>query len=65
MSQPERPDPSTLTRIDLEQGWQVEYFTEKLGLSREKLAKVIESAGPEVQQVMDYLREWGPPATAE
>lgn len=59
------PDPSTLQDIDLRQGWQVDYFTEHLGLSREALAKVIESTGPRVKDVLDYLERYGPPATTE
>lgn len=58
-------EPSTLTEIDLRQGWQVDYFTEKIGLSREALAKIIESTGPRVQDVLDYLKRYGPPATTE
>jgi len=52
-------------RIDLNQGWEMEFWTRKLGVSREDLAKVVESAGDNAQEVADYLAENGAPATSE
>ncbi|MEW6704725.1 MAG: DUF3606 domain-containing protein [Pseudomonadota bacterium] len=66
MPDPRPPFPrAEALRIDLQQGWEAEYWTRKLGVSREELAKVIESAGDRVQQVADYLAEHGAPATSE
>jgi len=59
------PDPDRLTQLDLREGWQVDHWTKKLGLSREELAKVVESTGNDVRAIEDYVRQWGRPATTD
>ncbi len=52
-------------RIDLREGREVDYWTRKLGVSREELAKAVEIAGDRAHDVADYLAQQGPPATSE
>jgi hypothetical protein len=52
-------------RIDMRKSADVDRWTRQLGVSREELAKVIESAGDRAQDVARYLAENGPPATTE
>ena len=52
-------------RIDMRNSEHVDHWVQKLGISREELAKVIESAGDEPNAVAAYLAENGPPATSE
>jgi hypothetical protein len=52
-------------RIDMRKSADVDHWTRKLGVSREELAKAIESAGDRAQDVARYLAEHGPPATTE
>jgi hypothetical protein len=52
-------------RINMHQGWEVDYWTRKLGVSREELAKAIEIAGDRAHDVADYLADEGRPATTE
>lgn len=59
---PEQPDPH---HIDMRKGADVDYWTQRLGVSREELAKAIESAGDSPDEVARYLAENGPPATTE
>jgi hypothetical protein len=60
----DRPDIRPL-RIDLQQSWEADYWTRKLGVSLEELSKAVESAGDGAQAVADYLAENGAPATTE
>ncbi|HYD56288.1 MAG TPA: DUF3606 domain-containing protein [Burkholderiales bacterium] len=43
-------------RIDVEQDQQLGYWSEKLGVSREELRKVIQATGPMVRDVQRHLR---------
>ena len=52
-------------RIDLHESWEVDYWTRKLGVSREELAKAVEVAGDRAHDVADYLARYGTPATSE
>ena len=52
-------------RINMHQGWEVDYWTRKLGVSREELAKAIEITGDRAHDVADYLSNEGRPATTE
>jgi hypothetical protein len=65
MTKPEAQDTKSLTTVDLTQGWQVDHFTRELGISREELAKAVEAAGPRLDELREYLRRYGPPATSE
>jgi hypothetical protein len=59
-----RPDHDRL-RIDLRAGWELDYWTRKLGVSREELAKAVEIVGDRAQEVADYIAQQGAPATSE
>jgi hypothetical protein len=63
MPDPQAPAPDQ--RIDIRKSADVEYWTQHLGISREELAKAIESAGDRADEVSRYLAENGPPATTE
>jgi hypothetical protein len=65
MTNPKAQDPGSLTTVDLTEGWQVDHFTRELGISREELAKAVEAAGPRLEDLREYLRRYGPPATSE
>jgi hypothetical protein len=65
MTKPPAQNPESLTTVDLTQGWQVDHFTRELGISREELAKAVEAAGPGLDELREYLRRYGPPATSE
>ena len=52
-------------RIDLRDGADVDYWTQKLGVSREQLAAIVAIAGERAADVVDYLKTNGPPTTAE
>lgn len=52
-------------RINMHQSWEVDYWTRKLGVSREELAKAIEASSDRAHDVADYLSEHGRPATSE
>jgi hypothetical protein len=53
------------SRIDLRSGPDVDYWTQKLGVSAEQLAKVVELAGDRAGEVQAYLAQEGRPATTE
>jgi hypothetical protein len=58
-------DRSPDSRIDLRSGADVDYWTRKLSISAEQLAKVVELAGDRAGEVQAYLAQEGRPATTE
>jgi uncharacterized protein DUF3606 len=42
-------------RINVEQDHEVDYWSEKLGVSREQLRKAVQAAGPMVKDVQRHL----------
>jgi hypothetical protein len=43
-------------RISLREDYEVRYWTERLGVSREELARAVEDVGPNVDDVAKHIR---------
>ncbi|HET9644781.1 MAG TPA: DUF3606 domain-containing protein [Burkholderiaceae bacterium] len=65
MEQQRQSSSSGRGTIDINNSGDVEHWTRELSISREELAKVVELAGSQVDAVVEYVRQWGRPATTE
>lgn len=50
-----RKKPEDPNRININQSWEVDYWCEKLGCSREKLIRAVAAVGPMVTDVRKWL----------
>lgn len=50
-----RRRPEDPTKINLSQSWEVDYWTEELGVSESKLRKAVEAVGTSVAKVKQWL----------
>ena len=44
------------SRIDVDQDHELQYWSDKLGVSRDELRKAVQAAGPMVKDVQRHLR---------
>lgn len=45
------------SRIDVNQSYELQYWSEKLNVSRDQLKEAVLAVGPVVEKVTDYLRQ--------
>lgn len=43
-------------RINVEERWEVQYWTKELNVSEQELRRAVEAVGPAVSKVRDFLR---------
>lgn len=43
------------SRINIEESYEMQYWSKKLGVTREELKQAVETAGPLVENVRNYL----------
>lgn len=53
---PTKRGPQDRSRISLAEDYEVRYWTERFGVSKEELAEAVQVAGHSVEQVAEYLR---------
>ncbi|MCE7064957.1 DUF3606 domain-containing protein [Dyadobacter sp. CY326] len=49
--------PADSNRINISEDYEVAYWTEALGVSKEKLTDAVHQAGPTVKAVKEYLKK--------
>ena len=47
--------PSDLTRINVDEPWELEYWSKKLSFTQDKLREAVKTAGVSVEAVKKYL----------
>ncbi|UGQ45932.1 DUF3606 domain-containing protein [Massilia endophytica] len=47
--------PQDRSRINVNEEWEVRYWTQELGLSKEELIRAVQAAGPSVSAVRQHL----------
>lgn len=47
--------PQDASKINVHEPWEVRYWTEKFGITAEKLEEAVKAVGPGVAKVTDYL----------
>ena len=52
--------PSDLTRVTLDQPWEIEYWTKSLGATEQELRDALHAVGPSAEQVQSYLSRKDP-----
>lgn len=50
-----RRKPEDPTKINVNQSWEIQYWTKKLGVSEQKLKTAVSKVGPLVKDVKRYL----------
>jgi len=48
--------PQDRSRINVNEDWEVRYWTRELGVSKEELERAVKQAGPSVEAVRQQLR---------
>lgn len=52
----QRPGPEDPKKINVNQPWEIDYWTKELGISKEKLRSLVKKVGPEVSNVKEELK---------
>jgi len=50
-----RRQPEDAHKININQGWELESWSKKLGVSKEQLKQAVKKVGPSVVKVREYL----------
>ncbi|MGD8562232.1 MAG: DUF3606 domain-containing protein [Desulfarculaceae bacterium] len=50
-----RKRPQDSNKINVNQPWEIEYWTKKLGVTKEELGEAVKAVGPSVTDVKRYL----------
>lgn len=48
--------PEDPTKININQQWEIDYWTKELGISETKLIALVKKVGPEVSKIKEELR---------
>lgn len=51
-----RKRPEDPTKININQQWEIDYWTKELGISETKLIALVKKVGPEVSKIKEELR---------
>lgn len=51
----QKAGPQDRTRVNVNETWELAYWTKELGVSREDLARVVKEVGPSVSAVREAL----------
>jgi len=49
--------PADTSKVDIAQDWELKYWSERFGVSRDKLRGAVETAGSQVDAVRSLLRK--------
>lgn len=52
---PERTGPEDPTKINVHQSWELDYWSQELGTSKEEIRRAVGKVGPSVKNVKDFL----------
>jgi len=53
----QKAGPQDRSRINVEERWEVQYWTKELNVSEQELRRAVEAVGPAVSRVREYLRQ--------
>ena len=53
----QKAGPQDRSRINVNERWELDYWTQALGVSEEELARAVKAVGPSVSDVREYLRK--------
>jgi hypothetical protein len=52
--------PRERERVEVKEDWELHYWSDKFGVSREQLKDAVETVGPMAKDVKQYVRKWAP-----
>jgi hypothetical protein len=50
--------PRDRARVDVNEEWELRYWSDKFGVSTERLKEAVARVGPMAENVEEYLRKW-------
>ncbi|MCP3946158.1 DUF3606 domain-containing protein [Herbaspirillum sp.] len=51
-----RHGPEDPTKVNINQEWELSYWSNKFGISKEKLKEAVEAVGPMVSKIKNWLK---------